>query len=84
MSSHWDEDHPQQDESNCDVCGRHCEPEENAWGEQRVDLQICTQCNKRFCSFCIYRIGGKEYCSRTCGARYFFTSDDDDGEGGEE
>jgi hypothetical protein len=79
MSSHWDDEQTgAEDPSSCDICGRHCEAEENAWGEQRIDLQICTLCGKKFCSFCVYRIGGKEYCSRPCGSRYFFGGDDDD------
>jgi hypothetical protein len=81
VTSHHDDDQPVESQFACDMCGRVCEPEENAWGEIRVELQICSQCNRKFCGFCTYRIGGKEYCSRTCGARYFFGGDSDDDEG---
>ena len=55
----------------CLVCERVCDPSEL--------LTKCPACGKRFCEFCVFRVGGREYCSRSCGIRYFFASDDEDG-----
>jgi len=52
----------------CRVCERVTETE----------LPKCPACARRFCDFCVFRVGGKEYCSRECGVRYFFASDDED------
>ncbi len=54
----------------CSRCGRSCEP---------VELQTCPACRKPFCVFCVFRMGGAEYCSRPCGERLFFGESDEDG-----
>jgi hypothetical protein len=50
---------------------------------EELELPKCPACKKRFCEFCVFRIGGHEYCGRECGIRFFFASDDED-EMGEE
>jgi hypothetical protein len=45
---------------------------------EEFELPKCSACTKRFCDFCVFRVGGKEYCSRECGIRYFFGGGDDD------
>ena len=53
----------------CGACGR------------MVDLELpkCAACQKYTCDLCEFRVGGKQYCSRDCGVRYFFWSEDEDG-----
>ncbi len=55
----------------CAICERMCDPPE---------IQTCVNCHKRFCNYCNYRLGGKDYCSRMCGEIFFFGGDfaDDD------
>jgi hypothetical protein len=53
----------------CEKCERTCE----AW-----EIDVCPACNKKFCDFCVFRIGGHAYCGRECGVRYFFASDEED------
>ena len=40
----------------------------------------CEGCHKMFCNYCEFRMGGRSYCSRSCGEVQFFggeSSDDD-------
>ncbi len=52
----------------CDRCGRICEP---------AELDRCPVCKKAFCTYCSYRIGSRNYCSRPCGDSFFFGGDGD-------
>lgn len=65
------EDRDAPDALICSKCERLCDPPE---------IQKCVNCNKKFCNFCTYRLGGKDYCSRSCGEVFFFGGDfaDDD------
>jgi hypothetical protein len=64
-----DDELPDIDESHtCHRCGRVCEP---------LEIQKCPSCLKPFCTYCIYRIGGREYCGRLCGDSTFFGEGDD-------
>ena len=71
----WDEldDQPSVNPLVCEPCLRTCE----------VELPKCPGCGKRFCDFCVFRIGGKEYCGRSCGVRTFFGGGEDDDEADE-
>jgi hypothetical protein len=66
----WDDDDaPKENPAQCRVCDRIVEGE---------TLPKCRACGRRFCDFCVFRVGGGEYCSRECGVRYFFSSDEED------
>jgi hypothetical protein len=54
----------------CSRCERTCEPSE---------VLTCTACRKIFCTYCTFRMGGGEFCSRSCGERIFFGEADEDG-----
>ncbi len=58
------------EEHLCCRCGRDCDP---------IELQICPSCHKKYCVFCVFRMGGAEYCSRPCGERLFFGEMDEEG-----
>lgn len=61
---------PPEDEV-CAKCERWAEPQE---------LAKCEGCHKNFCNYCEFRMGGRSYCSRSCGEVQFFggeSSDDD-------
>jgi hypothetical protein len=65
----WDElEEQKENELQCRVCERVVE----------LPLPKCPGCGRRFCDFCVFRVGGQEYCSRECGIRYFFSSDEED------
>ena len=70
------DDEPGERKENVHQCGV-CERIEE------FPLSRCNACRKRFCEFCVFRIGGHEYCSRDCGIRFFFASDDEDEMGDE-
>ena len=53
----------------CARCERICEPGE---------LERCPVCGKVFCTYCVYRVGSRNYCSRPCGDSFFFGDADDD------
>jgi len=65
-----EEDEVQKDDV-CGRCGRLCEP---------AELQKCPVCGRRYCAWCVYRVGSRSYCSRPCGDSFFFGGDTDDGE----
>lgn len=45
-----------------------------------IELQTCPVCKRQFCTFCVYRIGSRSYCSRPCGDSFFFGGEvDEDG-----
>lgn len=52
----------------CGKCERVCEP---------LELEACPICKVTFCSYCAYRVGSRNYCSRPCGDSFFFGSDAD-------
>ena len=65
----WDElEEQKENELQCRVCERVVE----------LPLPKCPGCGRRFCDFCVFRVGGQEYCSRECGVRYFFSSDEEE------
>ena len=65
----WDElEERKENAFECRVCERIVE----------MELPRCRACRRRYCEFCVFRVGGGEYCSRECGIRYFFASDDED------
>ena len=53
----------------CSRCGRICEP---------AELDTCPVCSRRYCSYCRYRVGSRNYCSRPCGDSFFFGGEVDD------
>jgi hypothetical protein len=57
------------DGTPCDRCGRLCEP---------LEVDVCPICKKNFCIYCVYRVGSRNYCSRSCGDAFFFGTDDDE------
>ena len=50
---------------------RLCEP---------AELQKCPVCGRRYCAWCVYRVGSRSYCSRPCGDSFFFGGEVDDEE----
>ncbi len=55
----------------CSRCGRMCEP---------LEIQQCPSCQRPFCNYCVFRMGGAEYCGRQCGESMFFGGmDSEDG-----
>lgn len=65
----WDElEERKENAFACSVCER----------VEETPLPRCKACNRRYCEFCVFRVGGGEYCSRECGIRYFFASDEED------
>lgn len=53
----------------CYRCGTMVEP---------AELLKCVSCARLHCKFCLYRMGGKDYCSRSCGEAIFFGDTDDE------
>ncbi len=51
----------------CCRCERIAEP---------IEMQKCPSCHKMYCNYCIFRMGGAEYCSRQCGEAMFFGNPD--------
>ncbi len=73
-----EEEAPRLPDVFCERCGRMCDAQE---------VQTCPSCKKKFCSFCTYRIGSRDYCSRGCGDVFFFggeIADEDEEEEPEE
>jgi len=46
---------------------------------ERVLIQECSYCFKRFCRNCAVRSGNAAFCSKACAEAWFFT-DADEGE----
>jgi len=65
------EDDEVQKDDVCGRCGRLCEP---------AELQKCPVCGRRYCAWCVYRVGSRSYCSRPCGDSFFFGGEVDDEE----
>ena len=63
-------------DSVCQRCERMVEAHE---------LEECPVCKRKYCTFCVYRVGSRNYCSRPCGDSYFFGGElDGDSDGDEE
>jgi hypothetical protein len=37
-----------------------------------AELQECPVCKRKYCTYCVYRLGSQNYCSRACADIYFF------------
>ena len=45
---------------------------------ERVFIQECSFCSKRFCRNCAIRSGNAAFCSKVCAKTWFFTGADED------
>jgi hypothetical protein len=69
---------PEEDDSPylfCEICEQMYE---------RVQVQECPYCEKRFCRSCAVRSGSQSFCGRSCAKNWFFADDEEDTGGGED
>jgi hypothetical protein len=55
----------------CELCGQMYE---------RLLIQECPYCEKRFCRACAVRSGSQTFCGKTCAKNWFFADSDEEGE----
>ena len=47
---------------------------------ERLQIQECPYCEKRFCRSCAVRSGSQTFCSKACAKNWFFADADEEGE----
>jgi len=55
----------------CELCGQMYE---------RLLIQECPYCEKRFCRSCAVRSGSQTFCGKACAKNWFFADADEEGE----
>jgi hypothetical protein len=48
---------------------------------ERVQIQECPYCEKRFCTSCAVRSGQQSFCGKACAKNWFFADEEEESEG---